>query len=64
MTGRQMLFRDLVADGFFVDELRESEQKGVLIGRQEGRLEERQEIFVLLDKGYSVEEVKKRLQPA
>jgi hypothetical protein len=33
-------------------------------GRQEGRLEGRQEIFALLDNGYSVEEVKKRLQPA
>jgi hypothetical protein len=56
MTGRQMPFRDLVADGFFADELRES--------REMGRQEERQEVLALLDKGYSVEEVRKRLQPA
>jgi predicted transposase YdaD len=72
MTGRQMLFRDLVADGFFADELRESREEGWQKGRQDGvqegwqkgRQEERQEIFALLDKGYSVEEIKKRLQPA
>jgi predicted transposase YdaD len=77
MTGRQMLFRDLVADGFFVDELRESREIGVQEGwqkgrqegrqegwqkgRQEGRLERQQEIFALLRKGYAVDEVEEML---
>jgi hypothetical protein len=60
MTGREMLLKDLIAHGHFADELRESRDIGVQIGRQERQ----QEIFALLDKGYSVEEVKKRLQPA
>jgi hypothetical protein len=49
MTGRQMLFRDLVADGFFVDELRESREIGV----QEGV----QKVLALLD-----EDTRKKLQ--
>jgi hypothetical protein len=52
MTGRQMLFRDLVADGFFVDELRESKE----MGRQECA----QEILQFWKSGHSLEEAEKQ----
>jgi hypothetical protein len=56
MTGRQMLFWDLVADGFFVDELRESEQKGVQIGELSGA----QKVLQFLKNGHSLEEAEEQ----
>jgi hypothetical protein len=64
MTGRQMLFRDLVADGFFVDELRESREIGVQEGWQKGRQEGRQEgalnVLQFLKCGHSIEEAEQK----
>jgi hypothetical protein len=56
MNGMSKVVKTMAERGFLAD----YEQKA----RQEGELKRQQEIFALLDKGYSVEEVKRKLQPA
>jgi predicted transposase YdaD len=60
MSGWAKLLKRAEKDGLLAEYEQEWEQKGM----QEGRQEERLKILELLEKGYSLEDVKRTLQLA
>jgi hypothetical protein len=60
MTVKEKFLRAMEKDGHLADRERKWKQAGIHEGRQEGR----QEVFALLEKGYSLEETKRKLQLA